>query len=159
MLLSNSLSSMLQSVLGPRNLQRACLLHNDCEYEKTPLIEHCRDSPDAVFSQWGVFSLIIPVVSPKLYELPSNKIHRHTNIYCGHWSRESWGPEPTRTRLNIEFSNTYPLSNPAPGIVRVGLSECPTRVRPESDRTARTLLGLDILIWQVLQPKKVRAKS
>jgi hypothetical protein len=49
-LLSNSLSSTLQSMLGHRNLQRPYILHKDCVSKKMPLIELYRNCPEAVSS-------------------------------------------------------------------------------------------------------------
>jgi hypothetical protein len=73
-LLSNSLSSTLQSMLGHRDLQRPYILHKDCVFKKIPLIELYRDRPEAVSSQSAVFWLTVPVVLPNLGRLLSKKI-------------------------------------------------------------------------------------
>ena len=61
-LLSNILSSMLQSMVCHRNLQRACLIHKDHVCKNFSWFELYRDYPDAVSFQSRVFSLTVPVV-------------------------------------------------------------------------------------------------
>ena len=99
-------------MLGHRNLQRACNIYIRIRYiKKILLIELYQDGLDAIllFSQSRVSLFTAPVVSPNAFSMNFIVTLIYT-VFIYSKSREV---------PSIEFSNTYPLSNPAPSLVKV----------------------------------------
>ena len=80
---------------------------------------------DSVSSQTVEISSSIPIISPKLSQFPGFSFHSYTKRYCEHVFQEFRGLKFKITMVNIKFSNIYPLSNPAPGIVLPTRTQCP----------------------------------
>jgi hypothetical protein len=75
-------------------------------------------SYSGIFLKLAEFCTLFVVVLSKLDEFFSNKVDNHIEG-CYEWlSRAFRELKDEGVRFCIEFSNTYPFSNPAPGIVQ-----------------------------------------